>query len=360
MTRFIRRTTIPASPIRCGRTPPAATSSRSGICLLTHHVQDALFETPGLSPKERRRAAFWWRNWLNAVAPTNFFWTNPVAMHKFVETQGDSLARGMHNFLADARAGNVRLTNPDDFKVGENLATTPGAVVYPQPDPGGDPLHADDRKRSMPTPIVIVTPWINKFYILDLEPEEEPDQVPARSGLQRLHHQLEEPGRRDARRQLRRLPHRRRGSHRRRSHASICKSDKVHAIGYCIGGTALAMYMAWVNRKLGDAGEGARRPLDACSPRWWISAIRAISRCSSTTAACDYLSPHHADPRLPRRQGDGCCVPAAALQQPDLAVRGEWLPVRRISAALRCPVLEHGHHAHALRACTTGTCGSFI
>jgi polyhydroxyalkanoate synthase len=96
----------------------------------THHLQDMLFDTPGLSGKERRRAAFWRRKWLNAVAPTNYLWSNPIALRKFVETGGASLWHGLHNLLDDLEAGKVRMTRPDDFKVGENLATTPGAVVF--------------------------------------------------------------------------------------------------------------------------------------------------------------------------------------------------------------------------------------
>ena len=221
--------------------------------LLTHYVQDALFETPGLSPKERRRAAFWWRNWLNAVAPTNFFWTNPVAMHKFVETQGDSVARGMQNFLADARAGNVRLTNPDDFKVGENLATTPGAVVYRNQileviryTPTTEKVHA--------TPIVIVTPWINKFYILDLNPKKSLVKYLLDQGFSVFITSWKNPG--AEMRDVTFDDYLVEGVDRIVQIArDICKSDKVHAIGYCIGGTALAMYMAWVNRKLGDAAK---------------------------------------------------------------------------------------------------------
>ena len=75
----------------------------------THRAQDMLYDTPGLSSKDRRRAAFWWRKWLNAVAPTNYFWTNPIAIRKAFETRGESLSRGWNNFLEDAQAGNHSL-----------------------------------------------------------------------------------------------------------------------------------------------------------------------------------------------------------------------------------------------------------
>jgi len=97
---------------------------------LTHRLEDMLFETPGLADKERRRSAFWLRNWLNMVAPTNFFWLNPVAMQRFAETNGESLRQGWENFQRDVKARNILMVEQDAFKVGEDLATTPGQVIF--------------------------------------------------------------------------------------------------------------------------------------------------------------------------------------------------------------------------------------
>ena len=96
----------------------------------THRLEDMLFETPGLSDKERRRSAFWLRNWLNMVAPSNFFFLNPVAMERFVATKGESLKLGWENFQRDAKAKNILMVEPDAFTVGKDLATTPGKVVF--------------------------------------------------------------------------------------------------------------------------------------------------------------------------------------------------------------------------------------
>ncbi|MEO8411924.1 MAG: alpha/beta hydrolase, partial [Propionivibrio sp.] len=138
---------------------------------LTHWLEDMLFETPGLSGKERRRAAFWVRKWLNAMAPTNFFFTNPVAMRRCIETNGESLKQGMRNLLRDVEAKNILMVEPDAFTVGVDLATTPGQVVFRNRlvelihyTPTTEKVHQ--------TPIVIVTPWINKYYILDLTPNK--------------------------------------------------------------------------------------------------------------------------------------------------------------------------------------------
>ena len=133
----------------------------------THRLEDMCYETPGLSDKERRRAAFWFRKWLNAMAPNNFFWTNPVAMRKFVDSKGESLRNGIKYMMRDAQSKTVRMVEADAFTVGKDLATTPGAVVFRNRlvelihyTPTTDKVHK--------TPLVIVTPWINKYYILDL------------------------------------------------------------------------------------------------------------------------------------------------------------------------------------------------
>lgn len=214
--------------------------------VLTHHMQDMLYETPGLSQAERRRAAFWWRNWLNAVAPTNFLLTNPVAMRLAVETRGESLSKGFRNFLADLEAGNIRMTDPGDFKVGENLAVTPGKVVFRNRllevlhyTPTANKVHR--------TPIVIVTPWINKFYILDLTPRKSMIRYLLEQGFDVFITSWKNPGAemRDVRfddylvEGIQALVDTARG---------LTGAPKVHAVGYCIGGTALTTYMAWANR----------------------------------------------------------------------------------------------------------------
>lgn len=214
--------------------------------LTTHQMQDMLYQSPGLSSRDRRRAAFWWRKWLNAMAPTNFLLTNPVAMQKAVESNGESLLRGLRIFLDDAAAGNIRMTRPDDFKVGVNLATTPGQVVLQ--NRLLEVIHyAPTASETYRTPLLIVTPWINKFYILDLTPKKSlvrfllgqgfdvyitswknPDAAMAEVGFD--DYITEGIGAAiDAVR-------------------GISKSDKVHAAGYCIGGAALVAYLAWANR----------------------------------------------------------------------------------------------------------------
>src|SRR5512140_3828151 len=120
-----------------------------------------------MTKHNRRRAAFWVRQWFNALAPTNYFLTNPAAMRKFYETNGESLLAGLKNWSEDERAGEVQMGDGSGFSVGHNLATTPGAVVF-----RNELLelthYAALAARVHAVPLVFVPPWINKFYVLDL------------------------------------------------------------------------------------------------------------------------------------------------------------------------------------------------
>ncbi len=215
----------------------------------THHIQDMLYATPGLSGRERRRAAFWWRKWLNAMAPTNFLLTNPVAIRKAVESNGDSLIRGVQNFLADLQAGTIRMTNPDDFQIGRNLAMTPGKVVFR--NHLLEIIHyAPSQANVHAVPLVIITPWINKFYILDLNPRKSMVKYLVDQGFDVFITSWKNPDER-----LRAVTfddYLTEGIDRIVSVAcSISGSATVNAVGYCIGGAALATYMAWANRHYG-------------------------------------------------------------------------------------------------------------
>ncbi len=213
----------------------------------TREIQDAIYATPGMSPKEKRRAAFWSRQWLNAVAPSNFLATNPVALKKAAETKGESLARGLGVFLKDAAAGTVRMTDPEDFAVGRNLATTPGTVVFR--NRLIELIHYRPvAERVRPVPLVIVPPWINKFYVLDLDARKSMVKYLVERGFDVYIVSWKNPtgatgpasfddylveGVDEAVRAAR----------------AVSGSPKAHAVGYCIGGTLLATYMAWLARR---------------------------------------------------------------------------------------------------------------
>jgi polyhydroxyalkanoate synthase len=131
-------------------------------------------DVQGVDPLTKRRVEFFTKMLTDAFAPTNFLLSNPVALREAVASQGQSLLKGAENFAADLQRGRGHLaisqTDLSRFKVGENIATAPGKVVARtalfellQFAPTTDKVHE--------TPLLIFPPWINKYYILDLRPE---------------------------------------------------------------------------------------------------------------------------------------------------------------------------------------------
>ena len=213
--------------------------------MMTRQVQDMLYDTPGLSSKDRRRAAFWWRKWLNAVAPTNFLLTNPTAMQRAMETRGESLLRGFNNFITDFQAGDVQMARPTDFVVGRDLATTPGKVVFR--NRLLEVIHyAPTCAKVFATPIVIVTPWINKFYVLDLTAKKSMVKFLVDQGFDVYITSWKNPtaDMRDVSfddylmEGVGQIIETARG---------MTGAARVHCVGYCIGGAALTTWMAWAN-----------------------------------------------------------------------------------------------------------------
>ena len=137
-------------------------------------ILSAVRKVEGLDPKEAQKVEFYTRQFVDAIAPSNFVATNPEVLKTTLETGGNNLLNGLANLLEDLERGEGRLaitmTSRDAFRVGENIATTPGKVIL-QNDMMQlvqyTPTTAEVRRR----PLLIVPPWINKFYILDLRPE---------------------------------------------------------------------------------------------------------------------------------------------------------------------------------------------
>jgi polyhydroxyalkanoate synthase len=219
-------------------------------------LENAIHATEGIAPARRQRAAFWVRQWLDAIAPSNFFWTNPEALQRAIASHGCSVLWGLQNWLRDAAAHEVRMVEPDAFQVGRNLATTPGQVVLRnelleliQYAPTTDRVHA--------VPIVLVAPWINKYYIMDLSPVNSLVRYLIDQGFTVFVTSWKNPGP-DAR-TITLDDYLLRGLRPALTAASaIGGVPQVHAAGYCLGGTALALLLAWLNA---DAGDRAVNPV---------------------------------------------------------------------------------------------------
>ncbi|MBC7944747.1 MAG: class I poly(R)-hydroxyalkanoic acid synthase [Burkholderiales bacterium] len=138
--------------------------------LLAANGFNELIESAELDPIRKKQVAFHAQQYLDAVAPSNFLATNPEALQLALETRGESIARGMENLSQDTERGRISMSDESGFEVGKNLAITPGAVIFEN-----DYLqliqYAPLTTQVYKRPLLIVPPFINKYYILDLQPE---------------------------------------------------------------------------------------------------------------------------------------------------------------------------------------------
>jgi polyhydroxyalkanoate synthase len=146
---------------------------KQSYLLTANWLQSTVGKVENLDPASRRRIQFYTKQFADAFAPTNFVLTNPEVLRTTLQSNGENLVRGLNNLLEDLERGEGQLSirqTTDVFKVGENVATAPGKVIFRnelmellQFDPSTDEVYE--------RPLLIFPPWINKFYILDLRPE---------------------------------------------------------------------------------------------------------------------------------------------------------------------------------------------
>ena len=137
-------------------------------------VQSAVAEVQGLDEKDAAKLAFYSRQFVDALAPTNFLATNPTALREAAETKGESLLRGLRNVLDDLERNEGRfapkMSDEGHFTLGETIATTEGKIVF-QNDLMQLIQYAPGTETVYRRPLLIVPPWINKYYVLDLRPK---------------------------------------------------------------------------------------------------------------------------------------------------------------------------------------------
>ncbi|GAC1695483.1 MAG: class I poly(R)-hydroxyalkanoic acid synthase [Ktedonobacteraceae bacterium] len=130
----------------------------------------AASQVEGLDDKQQHRLTFYLRQFLDAISPTNTLFTNPQVIHETIQSGGQNLVKGMDHLMRDIKDGQIKMTDTNAFEPGRNLALTPGQVVYQnklieliQYTPTTEKVYA--------TPLLFIPPWINKFYILDMQPQ---------------------------------------------------------------------------------------------------------------------------------------------------------------------------------------------
>ncbi len=215
--------------------------------LLTAQWADKLVANAAdLNPHTKQKAEFYVRQITNALAPTNFVLTNPELLRETLTSNADNLVRGMHMLAEDIQRGGghlkIRQSDSSMFEVGRNLAVTPGKVIY-QNELMQLIQYAPSTETVLKRPLLIVPPWINKFYVLDLTPEKSFIKWCVDQGLTVFCISWVNPDERLAQKSF--------DDYVRQGPLAALDAikqatgeDKVHAIGYCVGGTLLAITLA--------------------------------------------------------------------------------------------------------------------
>lgn len=215
--------------------------------LYTRAVEDAIYATPEVPEKDKHKAAFWTRQALNALAPGNFLWSNPEALNRLISTGGQSLLEGYRQLLADLRKGDIGMVDETAYKLGKDIANTPGEVVF-RNELMEVIQYAPATGEVYKIPIVIIAPWINKYYIMDIAPDKSLIRYLVGKGFTVFVTSWKNPG--PEMRDMKLDDYLTRGALALVNVVrEICGVDSVHAVGYCIGGTLLSILQAWLARQ---------------------------------------------------------------------------------------------------------------
>ncbi|WP_128294047.1 PHA/PHB synthase family protein [Afifella aestuarii] len=211
-------------------------------------AEDLVEDAEDVDPHTRQKARFYVQQIANALSPSNFAMTNPEVLRATAESNGENLVRGMHMLAEDIAAGKgdlrVRQTDATAFKIGQNIATTPGKVVA-QNELCQVIQYEATTKSVLKRPLLIVPPWINKFYILDLNSEKSFVRWAVEQGHTVFVVSWVNPDRRHADKTFEHYM--KEGIFYALDVVERATGErKVNAIGYCVGGTLLAVALAYL------------------------------------------------------------------------------------------------------------------
>jgi polyhydroxyalkanoate synthase len=219
---------------------------RQSYILVSERLLGSVDAIDGLDARQREKLRFMTKAFVDAMAPSNFALTNPKVIERAVETRGESLLKGLEHMLRDLSKGQLTHTDPEAFEVGRNIAVTPGKVVKQTPlyqliqySPTTDEVHE--------TPLIVFPPWINRFYILDLNPKKSFIRWAVEQGLtvfmvswKSADETLRETVMDDyVMAQVDAID----------TVRDLLKVKSVNTIGYCVAGTTLAATLAYLDSK---------------------------------------------------------------------------------------------------------------
>jgi polyhydroxyalkanoate synthase subunit PhaC len=219
--------------------------------LTTQWAQDLVRNAEGVDPHTRKKAEFYVNQITNALAPSNFVLTNPEVLRETLSSNGDNLVRGMMMLAEDIEAGHgtlrIRQSDPANLVVGVNMATTPGKVIY-QNNLMQLIQYAPTTENVLRTPLLIVPPWINKYYILDLRPEKSFIKWCVDQGISVFVISWVNPDKNLGAKTWE--DYMKEGPLAAMDVIEKATGEmKVHTMGYCVGGTLLATTLAWLAEK---------------------------------------------------------------------------------------------------------------
>jgi len=153
---------------------PLFNAIKQSYLLTSHWMRSLVADLDGLDEKTAQKVQFFTERYIDAMSPTNFAFTNPAVIEKAVETKGANLVHGLKNMLGDLERGKgqlqISMTDTDAFELGKNVAATPGKIVF-QNRMFQLIQYTPTTETVFKRPLLVVPPWINKFYIMDLQPK---------------------------------------------------------------------------------------------------------------------------------------------------------------------------------------------
>lgn len=221
---------------------------KQSYLLSARYIQDVVKQADDLPPATAQKVDFYSRQFIDAMSPSNFLLTNPEVLRKTAETGGENLIKGLSNLLGDLERGKgnlrIKMTDMEAFKIGENIAVTPGKVVF-QNDLMQLIQYTPTTEKVLKRPLLMLPPWINKFYILDLRARNSfvrwataqghtvfivswvnPDETLAEKGFD---------------------DYMKEGVLASLDAIEQATGERaINAIGYCLGGTLLSSSLAWM------------------------------------------------------------------------------------------------------------------
>lgn len=232
---------------------------KQSYLLTSDWLQAQVSDVDDMDPKTKEKLKFYTRQYVDALSPTNFVATNPKVLKTASETKGENLIKGMDQLLKDLERGQgelrISMTDTDAFELGKNVAVTPGKVVY-QNDLIQLLQYEPTTEKVAKRPLLIVPPWINKFYILDLQPKNSFIKWATDQGHTVFVISWINPDERYADKRFE--DYMLEGPLAAMDAINEATGEKdVNIIGYCIGGTLTAATLAYMSAKKDDRVKSA-------------------------------------------------------------------------------------------------------